>query len=293
MERPLSSGTIRTHHHAHRTSRGATSLIMSMTLPDLRGLPHMSVSQLKAFLQCPRKYRFHYIDRIEPEFRPVALAFGTAWHETIGAHLLPQVQGQYLSRAELQALFRDSLNEQVNEEGPPVLFEDEEDLGKCVDLGLRMLDAFFLRVPRPDQVLEVERAFVLELAHPVTGEIAPVPLIGAIDAIVVDEGKTEIWELKTGKKKWSADQLEYDAQPTAYVMAARELGHEDARVKLLVTTKAKQPDVQIERLVRRRGDEREFAETVLDVLHAVKAGVDVRTRGWGCRSCAFANVCGV
>ena len=137
------------------------------------------------------------------------------------------MKDQYLSREELQALFRDSLTEEVNEEGPPVLFEDDEDLGKCVDLGLQMLDAFILRVPRPDQVLEVERAFVLELAHPVTGEIAPVPLIGAMDAIVVDEGKTAVWELKTGKKKWSADQLEYDPQTTAYVMAARELGYED------------------------------------------------------------------
>ena len=264
---------------------------MSMTLSDLRGLPHTSISQFRSFLQCPRKFRYLYIDRIEWEFRPIALAFGTAWHETIGAHLLPQVQGQYLSRAELQALFRDSLTEQVNEDGPPVLFEDEEDLGKTIDLGLRMLDAFFLRVPRPDQVLEVERAFVLELAHPVTGEIAPVPFVGAMDAVVVDEGKTEVWELKTGKKKWSADQLEYDPQPTAYVMAARELGHEDAQVKLLVTTKTREPDVQVERLVRRRGDERELAETVLDVLHAVKAGVDVRIRGWGCRSCAFASVC--
>jgi len=265
---------------------------MSMTLSDLRALPHFSASQLKTFIQCPRKYRFHYIDRIEPEFRPIALAFGTAWHETIGAHLLPPVRDQWLSREQLQAHFSDSLTEQVNEDGPPVLFEDAEDLGKCVDLGLRMLDTFILRVPRPDQVLEVERAFVLELAHPVTGEIAPVPFVGAMDAVVVDGGRTEIWELKTGKKKWSADQMEYDPQPTAYVMAARELGHQDAEVKLLVTTKTSKPDVQIERLVRRRGDERELAETVLDVLHAVKAGVDHRVRGWGCRSCAFGSVCG-
>jgi hypothetical protein len=262
-----------------------------MTLSDLRGLPHFSVSQLKTFLQCPRKYRFNYIDRIEPEFRPIALAFGTAWHETIGVHLLPHVKDEYLSREELQALFRDSLTEQVNEDGPPVLFEDEEDLGKCVDLGLRMLDAFILRVPRPDQVLEVERAFILELAHPITGEIAPVPFVGAMDAIVVDEGRTEIWELKTAKKKWSPDQLENDPQPTAYVMAARELGHVDAQVKLLVATKTTKPDVQVENLVRRRGDERELAETALDVLHAVKTGADYRVRGWGCKTCAFAGVC--
>ena len=76
-------------------------------------------------------------------------------------------------------------------------------------------------------------------------------------------------------------------------MAARELGYEDAEVKLLVATKTSKPDVQIERIVRRRGDEREFAETVLDVLRAVQVGIDHRVRGWGCRSCAFAGVCGV
>jgi hypothetical protein len=265
---------------------------MSMTLSDLRGVPHMSISQLKTFLQCPRKYRFQYVDRLKPDFRPIALAFGAAWHETVGAHLLPPVRGQYLGLAELQALFRDTLTEELNEEGPPVLFEDDEDLGKCVDLGLRMLDEFILRVPRPGEVLEVERAFVLELAHPVTGGVAPVPLVGAIDAVVVDGGRPAVWELKTGKRKWSADQLDYDPQPTAYVMAARELGYQDPDLKLLVTTKSKQPDVQVERLVRRRGDERELAETVLDVLHAVRAGVDVRVRGWQCRSCAYAGACG-
>jgi putative RecB family exonuclease len=262
-----------------------------MSLSDLRRLPHFSVSQLKTYLQCPRKYRYQYIDHVEPEFRPIALAFGTAWHETIGVHLLPPVKDQFLSRQELQATFRDSLTEQVNQDGPPVLFEDEEDLGKTIDLGLRMLDAFLLRVPRPEQVLGVEVPFVLELSHPVTGEIAPVPLIGGIDAIVVDVGATFVWELKSGKKKWSADQVEQDPQPTAYAMAARELGHAAAEVKLVVTTKTAKPDVQVERLIRQPGDERELAETVLDVMHAVKAGVAVRIRGWGCKSCAFASVC--
>src|SRR5579862_9105645 len=100
---------------------------MTMSLADLRAIPHLSVSQLKTFLQCPKKYTLQYIERAEPAFRPIALAFGTAWHETLGAHLLPHVKDQWLSRAELQARFRDSLTEQVNEDGPPVLFEDEEE----------------------------------------------------------------------------------------------------------------------------------------------------------------------
>jgi putative RecB family exonuclease len=263
----------------------------SMSLADLRAIPHLSVSQLKTFLQCPKKYTLQYIERAEPAFRPIALAFGTAWHETIGAHLLPHVKDQYLSREELRTLFRDVLTEEVSKEGPPVLFEDEEDLGQTVDLGLRMLDAFILGVPRPDEVLDVERAFVLELAHPVTGEIAPVPMIGAIDAIVVDAGRPAVWELKTGKKKWSADQLEWDAQMTCYAMAAHELGHDDPELKLLVTTKAKEPQVQVERLLRHRADRQELAETALTVLQAVNAGIDYRVRGWGCKTCTHAGVC--
>jgi putative RecB family exonuclease len=47
-------------------------------LQQLRALPHISVSQLKCFLGCPKKFRLHYIDRIEPAFRSVALAFGSA-----------------------------------------------------------------------------------------------------------------------------------------------------------------------------------------------------------------------
>jgi putative RecB family exonuclease len=266
---------------------------MTMSLADLRAIPHLSVSQLKTFLQCPKKYTLQYLERAEPAFRPIALAFGTAWHETIGAHLLPQVKDQYLSREELQALFRDSLTEEVSKEGPPVLFDDaDEDLGKCVDLGLRMLDEFILRVPRPDQVLDVERAFVLELAHPVTGEIAPVPFIGAIDAIVVDGGKTQVWETKSAKRIWTRDLLEFDVQITAYAMAARELGHDDPELKLLVTTKTKEPQVQIERLVRHRADRQELAETALTVLQAVSAGVDYRVRGWGCKTCAHSGACG-
>lgn len=138
----------------------------------------------------------------------------------------------------------------------------------------------------------MERALVLDPAHPVTGEITPVPLIGAIDAVVIDNGKTEVWELKTGKKKWSQDLLEWDPQMTAHPMAARELGHDDAALKLLVTTKTKSPDVQVERLVRHRADKQELAETALTVLHAVNAGVDCRVRGWGCKTCAHAGVYG-
>ena len=264
---------------------------MTMTLTDLRGLPHFSVSQLKTFLACPRRHRFQYVDRLEPAFRSIALAFGTAWHHAIGHHLSASTHERHVPVEELHAIFCDSLEAEVLRDGPPVLFDDDEDLGLCIDLGVRMLDVFLSKVPFPKRVFGVEVPFVLEVTHPVTGEVAALPLIGALDALVVEDDGPSVWELKTGKKKWSVDQVDFDLQPTAYTLAAAKLGYPDAPVTLLVTTKTTKPDVQVERLVRQKSDLQELAETAIGVLRAVGAGVDLRVRGWACRTCGYAAVC--
>ena len=92
-----------------------------------------------------------------------------------------------------------------------MLFDDEdENEGVLVDVSLRMLDAFVAKVPKPQRTLGVEVPFSMELAHPVTGELLPVPLIGALDAVVSDGETTSVWELKTGKRRWDRNQTEYD-----------------------------------------------------------------------------------
>jgi hypothetical protein len=53
------------------------------TLQELRQQPHISASQVSQYLRCPRAYFFKNIEQATPAFRPVCLAFGTAWHETI------------------------------------------------------------------------------------------------------------------------------------------------------------------------------------------------------------------
>ena len=171
------------------------------------------------------------------------------------------------------------------------LFDDEdEDESSLVDMAVRMLDAFITLVPRPEKTLAVELAFELELAD-TTGEILPVPLIGALDAVVLEGGRGAVWELKSGKRRWSADQFEFDLQATAYGMAARQGGYDGVDLKFLITTKTKNPDVQRETVIRHRADEQELAEIALGVHRAVEAGVDYPNRGWQCGTCAFAAAC--
>ena len=219
---------------------------MNATLSELRAQPHISISQLKSFLQCPRRYFLQYVERAQPSFRSAALAFGSAWHATIDEHLLRSTPLAPVGADALKDFFAGELEHELNADGPAVLFDDErDDTGQMLDLGVRMLDAFLGAVPVPEKVVGVEIPFSLFLDDAETGEVLATPLIGGMDAVVRERGVDVAWELKTGKRRWSGDQLEFDLQPTAYRLAARELGY-DAEVKLVVTTKATRPDVQIE-----------------------------------------------
>jgi len=256
------------------------------TLDVLRSRPHFSVSQLKTYLQCPRKHFYQYVERVQPDFRPIALSLGTAWHAAIARHLLCDSTTE-----ETSDLFRDVLVREVEDCSTPVLFEDDEDLAGCIDLGTRMIDTFIGAVPRPDLVLGVEVAFSLDISDPRTGELESMPLIGAIDALVIDNDLPTVWELKTGKKKWSEDQLEFDLQPTAYRMGARVHDVPDTALKILVTTKTKKPVVQIEFVTRTERDEHELAVILHSVRTAMKHGIDHPVRGWQCKSCPYSGRC--
>lgn len=145
----------------------------------------------------------------------------------------------------------------------------------------------------PEAVLGIEVAFSVTLKHPrdPSEEIA-VPLVGALDALVVENGEPVIWELKTSRKRYSATELEITMlQPTVYTVGARVLDVEDPEVAVIVATKAKQPAVQISRLRRYETDESELYELAQQVLRAVSAGVYPRNRGHACVTCAHRTEC--
>lgn len=255
-------------------------------------VPYLSVSRIKAFLICPRKYAFQYVEKVTPEYRSVALAFGTAWHHAIGHVLTGSTVDAKMPTDELVDVFRTALERELADDTVPVLFDDDEsNLDDLVKKAQEMLEVFVRDYPIPDRVISVEEPFVLELADPATGEALDVPLVGAIDALIERAGRVLVMECKSAKRKYSADQIEFDFQTTAYIGAARKLGHDAGEAELVVTTKAARPTLQVERLVRNGRDQREFAELAVRVVRAVDAGVDHRIRGWQCRSCAHAGAC--
>ncbi len=252
----------------------------------------LSASALQAWIDCPRKFRLTRIDRVEPSFRPVALAFGSGWHEALGFILFAHGRGEAVTRDEQRQRFRDALARQIRADGPPVLYEDDEDEGRLADIGVEMLDAFLDGVPLPERVLGIEVPFDVELYDPETGEVLEVPLIGSLDAVVEERGRTVVLEFKSGKRRWSDEKIGHDLQATTYRIGAKSRGISDPEQRLVVTTKsATRPQVQIERLVRTDADELEVMDTAVNVVRAIESGVDHRVRSWRCASCPVAGAC--
>lgn len=269
---------------------------MLIALDQLREKPHLSVSSLKTWLSCPRKFFFRYVQKAVPSQKSISLIFGSCWHELLGYLLLAHQRGRQPPRQELNDYFASTLEQELQSDGPPVLFEDNENVPKLVTTAMNMLDAFRLNVALPEQLLHVELPFSLELFDPATGEVGLMPLIGAIDVVVGKPGGIELWELKSGKRRWPEDAVLYDFQPTAYRMATRAMKGASAdaqrvHLKLIVTTKTERPDVQVEDLVRTAADERDLLETAASIQRAVQSGCFHPVRSWMCKQCEFAEVC--
>ncbi len=253
----------------------------------------VSISQLREFTICPRRYQLHRVLGVEPEFVPVPLALGSATHAGIGAiYTSLLVRAEVAPVEEVLQVFRDSWS--LASDGA-VPIKVDEDAADPVDVGVRMLTAFHRHVAAegPIAVVAVELPFSgVELQDPDTGEVLDEKLSGVIDLVVREDGRNVVVEHKTAARRWTADQLDHDFQVTAYQVAARklELGDE-VGLRFQIVTKTKLAVVQVEDVVRDDLAEVDFLRTATGMLRAIGAGAFWPVRSWACRSCQFAHAC--
>lgn len=263
------------------------------TVPD--GL-YISVSQIKCWLKCPRQYVLKYVRGIEPAFVPTAFAFGSAFHAAVAAFYLElRNTGEPLQRSLAFDVFRDAWEHARSGRIPLQADEDEDrDLSVLADKGIAMVDVFLDHVGDRighQQVEAVEHSFAVPIHDPDTGELLEEQLVGTVDALIREDGRRVLLEHKTAARRYTADQLRYDPQPTAYRYAARILELGNVGVRYQIVTKATMAVVQVEDVVRGERDEDDLLRTALGVLRSVDSGVDYPIRGWQCRTCPFSYKC--
>lgn len=258
------------------------------SLEELRDGLHVSVSQIKCYLRCPRQYEFRYVLGVEPEFLPAALVLGSAVHEGLGAYYRSVMEtGDSPEFDTSLAAFHATMHSFRNHRLPI------QDTG--VDLeaqGTGLLKVFYEKVYRdPSVVVGVEVPFAVDIHDPLTGEVLEERLVGAFDLVVEENGRKVIGEHKTASKRWSDAEVKYDLQLSAYWLVADKLGMGDVGLRLQQLTKTKEPKMVVVDAERSARDVDDFLGTVVGVLRAVDVGSFYPMRTCKCAGCPFQRSC--
>lgn len=266
---------------------------MSVTaaLAQLRQGRHISISAIKAYLQCPRQYAHRYVFNTPPTHRPGALSFGVALHEALADHYRALAAGTEAPLAELQDIFAASWARELVRP-VPVLLDDGETGDGLQAKGLELLSVFYAQAPRPHQVVAVEEPFSLELTDPATGAALPARLVGVFDLVVAEnDGSHTVVEHKSAARRWDSNKVDHDLQLSSYSLAARMLGYGDARLTVQALLKARKPALELYHPQRTAQDRRDFVEVAAGVIRAIDAGALHPLRDWHCKGCGFAGPC--
>ena len=246
----------------------------------------ISASRIDCYLQCPLKYKFRYIDQIEPDAIQPGLAFGSSVHRSIAHFYQRLMAGEILSIEQLHTAFQ--LDWEVAQTVPIAWNGQAPD--EMEKQGCDMLTAYMAATPDPLPPLAVEKEINVPLVNLNTGEICKdVSLFGYIDRI--ERGNAPV-ELKTAARSWSQMQAEQYLQMTAnsYALAYEALADAvDGLFEVIVKNKAP----RIQHLVTRRTvhDFDRWFRTVVQIIESI---VDERfypNPGFLCPSCDYATEC--
>src|SRR5262249_51750363 len=167
-----------------------------MVPPAMRQNPHVSFTQIDQYLRCPLKYKFTYVDRLEPEFVPAALAFGSGIHGAAAFLFRGSSEGNPPSLADVQGFFEGYWQLETNNR--PIRFGEKDTKEGLLDLACRMLEVLYRHQEPGIEIVGVEQPFDVPLVDLDTGEVLDRALVGTLDLIERDaDGRIVVVDLKT------------------------------------------------------------------------------------------------
>lgn len=253
--------------------------------PELAELPPTtSASQLVGYTMCPRKYAASYVYGLEPEFRSVALVFGSAMHATIGWWFAERLAGHApsIETAE-RTLEADILAETIG-----VHVRWKEHSPESVEADAKRLLRLYLSQFGDMNVASVEEAFTTELVHEETGEVLR-PIRGYLD-LRRDTGS--IVELKTSSKGWDEHGLARHLQVGAYLHAEHARGVERPTLEVHVLIKLKrEPRIETYSITRTPAENRWWRTAASEIESAILARQFPPKPSPLCRECEYERAC--
>ena len=256
----------------------------------------LSASKIGAFLRCPLRYYFSYVERRPWEHAPAAMLLGQAVDVAIKNAVVAIQQGN--DSVTSQEFFLEAYENAVEQARSPIRWPARFNREKLSDMGERLVSALepiLLAEDRVKRIVAHDVAFTIPLLDENGEPIFDTPLVGIFDFVEEIEGKRVPLELKTSATRtaYLPDALRRDPQALIYAMAAQALQSDgDAHVRYVAAVKLKTPEV-VESDFHVDTEQLAWARMlIVGTKNAIDAGNFYPTPSvMTCGGCQFANAC--
>lgn len=190
-----------------------------------------SHSRLSTFEQCPLKFKFRYIDKLEPEIKQSIEGFlGNRVHDTLEFIYTESCKGRITELDEIIEFYIQSWNREYSNEIKVI--KQELTAEHYFEKGIKFLiDYFTENYPFKDNTIAVEKQIIIDLDPENPGKYK---IQGYIDRLVhnKDSNIFEIHDYKTGQIK-TQEEVDKDRQLALYSIGIREYFPEAEEVHLI------------------------------------------------------------
>lgn len=248
-----------------------------------RAPDHFSVSQLTLYLQCPRKYRFRYIDGCLPEHRAPAMLLGSAVHSGVAWWWGERQEGREPPLESVLRIFRADWTAAITD--PVPVAWDGQTPKEARNLGEGLVRLFVERFALEPVPEAVEARFEVPLRDPATGQEVGLPLVGYLDFA---QGGT-LYELKTCARKTSPSN--WSLQLAAYAWASEQTTGRPPQVRVVELIKTKEPKIEVLDAHVSPKDLLFFLEVATEAIQSIRSHAFHPNPGWYCASCEYRHGC--
>lgn len=244
----------------------------------------LSISQVNAYLGCPLKYRFQYVDQIPRPWRVAAMAFGTSVHAAVEWFHKERMSGGSPELAAVLEVFDADWYAQNTE---PLVFSERESKDSLAEKGRAMIQ-LYVESTNGTKAVAVEQGWELDLADPETGELLDVRLRGIID--LVEEGDVLV-DLKTAGRTLESGGLERHLQLSTYALAYLLIHGSIPKLRLDMLLKTAKPRLERHETTRSLDDLVWTARLIREVHLAIETEHFFPNPSWRCTECEYFAHC--
>ncbi|MBU0893817.1 MAG: PD-(D/E)XK nuclease family protein [Nanoarchaeota archaeon] len=244
-----------------------------------------SYSKINSFEQCPKKFKYKYINKIKVLEKSVESLLGFTVHSVL-EYLYNEVKSKRIPEiGKIITIYSETWKENYNENIKIVKKEFTE--RDYFNKGVEFLVNYYLKNhPFKDNTLETEKKIEILL-----DESANIKLIGFIDRLVhnLETGEYEIHDYKTANNLPTKEQVENDKQLALYAIAIKELFGKEKEVALIWHYLAHGIKINSKRTNEQLG---ELKKEILFLINKIESATNFPTYiSKLCDWCEYKNIC--